>query len=410
MNAKSHATRVVWTLSICTALALLGDTTTYAVLPSHYPMLGLLSLQVGWLLSINRLVRLPLNMASGWLSDHCGAKKPYLAGLALGTFSTVGYGLFTDFWPLLIFRALWGVAWALLAVAAYKMILDVTVERTRGQLMGLYALASLLGSLGSVFGAFLVDALSFSPAMLILGLITSLGFLGALTLPATHSAAPQPEKAKSRTLFGLGATPQAPWKTLPRFDRRTLTISALNLSHRFFFSGVFYATLGLYLRSLLGDQIHLGPSAIGVASLTALLLFTLSILSVVTGAGAGYLSDRLGDRSPVLLLGEVSGVTGLILLALSRSSLPIGAGILFGATAYGIVPPMVMSWMGDLSETERHGRTVGIYQTMGDLGSGIGPLVAYALVQAVGIQWVYAASAGLLCFTIPLILRVRRWD
>jgi hypothetical protein len=31
------------------------------------------------------------------------------------------------------------------------------------------------------------------------------------------------------------------------------------------------------------------------------------------------------------------------------------------------------------------------------------------LAGAVGIRWVYAASAGLLCLTIPLILRVRRW-
>ena len=145
MKAESQATRVVWTLTICTALALLGDTTMYAVLPSQYVLVGLVSLHVGWLLSVNRLVRLPLNMISGWLSDRLGAKGPYVVGLALGACSTVGYGLSSGFWPLLVFRALWGLAWALLVVAAYRMILDVTTERTRGRLMGFYTSGSFLG-------------------------------------------------------------------------------------------------------------------------------------------------------------------------------------------------------------------------------------------------------------------------
>lgn len=409
MNAEIQATRVVWTLSICTALALLGDGTMYAVLPSQYALMGLASLHVGWLLSINRLVRLPLNMVSGWLSDRLGAKGPYALGLALGACSTVGYGLSNGFWPLLIFRTLWGVAWALLAVAAYKMILEVTTERNRGRFLGIYTLGSFFGGLGTVLGSFLVDQLGFSTAMLILGVLTSAGSVGALTLPPTRSVMQYSQKAGMGAVYGLGMHLQPLWEVLRQFDARVLAISALNFAHRFFFAGVLYGTFGLYLRSLVGERVRLGPLVIGVASLTAILLFARSVLRVMTGVGAGYLSDRLGDRSPLLLLGEVLGMVGLSCFALGSSSLLLGAGVLLAATAYGLVPPLVMAWLGDLSRAERHGRTVGIYQTMGDLGSGIGPLVGYGLLEFLGIRWVYGVSAGFLALTIPLILRARRW-
>ena len=117
MDRSVKRARVVWTLTACTSLSLLGDATMYAVLPSQYAVVGLATLHVGWLLSVNRLVRLPLNTASGWLSDRFDARVPYAAGLMLGAVSTIGYGLWKGFWPLLVFRALWGVAWALLAVA-----------------------------------------------------------------------------------------------------------------------------------------------------------------------------------------------------------------------------------------------------------------------------------------------------
>jgi MFS family permease len=81
--------------------------------------------------------------------------------------------------------------------------------------------------------------------------------------------------------------------------------------------------------------------------------------------------------------------------------------VLFTAVAYGMVPPMLLSWMGDLTHTGKRGATVGGYQTMGDLGSGLGPLVAYALAAVWGLQTVYGLSALLLGLTVPLILRVR---
>jgi MFS family permease len=408
LTSNQSALRVTWVLTLCTALSLLGDSTLYAVLPSHYAVVGVSAVQVGWLLSMNRLVRPPLNMISGWLSQRLGPRTPYIIGLGVGALSTVGYGLFRGFWPLLAMRALWGVAWALLAVSAYGLVLDVSVEATRGRLTGVYASFSYFGgAVGAMLGGFLVDSLSFPRAMLILGGLSSVAWLTALALLRPHQAPARtrpPTRAEPTLRVRLRA-----WRVaLRNMDARLWLILMLSFAHRFLFAGVFYSTFGLYLHNALGDTARIGSLVIGIASLTATLLFLRNVVSVLVGPTLGILSDLLGDRTQVLIVGEVLGMVALACLAVGGSPWLIGLGVLFTAVAYGMVPPMLLSWMGDLTHTGKRGATVGGYQTMGDLGSGLGPLVAYALAAVWGLQTVYGLSALLLGLTVPLILRVRR--
>ena len=415
MSQNSHPLRVVWTATLCTALALFGDATMYAVLPSQYQAVGISTLQVGYLLSVNRLVRLPLNLPSGWLAGRLGPKWPYVLGLAIGTLSTLGYGLAKGLWWLLPLRALWGVAWALLVVAAYAMILAVSTERTRGRYTGIYASFSFFGgAIGAMLGGFLVDALGFANAMFILGGCSSLACLAALTLPRLPSAREQGTRIEDqRSAHTLSPKLQplkfrAPWTSLRELDTRLWLIVWLNFAHRFFFAGVFNSTLGLYLRSALGERASIGPWAVGIASLTGTLLFVRNVLTVLIGPGGGHLSDRLGERRRVLLMGEAAGALGLICMAMNGSLFLLGLSILMVAGAEGLVPPMLVSWMGDITRRERRALAVGGYQTMGDLGSGLGPLVAYPLAQWLGLPLVYALAAGCLLAAAPLIWRSSR--
>jgi len=409
LREEPNPLRVTWTLTIATALSLFGDATMYAVLPSHYAVLGITTIQVGWLLSVNRLVRVPLNMISGWLSDRLGPKLPYIVGLTLGVLSTVGYGLGKGFWPLLGFRAMWGVAWTLIVVAAYGMILDVSTGRTRGRLSGTYASFSFFGgSLGQLLGAMLVDSLGFSSGMVILGGCTLLGCGAALSLPRTRNRTVKAARCFETETPRPAARVRWVIRGIWQGDVRLRVIGVLNFAHRFFFAGVLYATFGHYLLRSIGQSLRLGSLSIGVASLTAILLFVRNVVTVLVGPGLGHLSDRLGDRTRVLLLGEVLGVVGLACFAVEGPGWLVAPGVLFAAMAYGVVPPLLVAWMGDLTAREGRGPIVGAYQTMGDLGSGLAPLIAYPLLAAIGLRSVYALSAGLLALTVPLILATMR--
>ena len=71
MAEKERASRQVIVISLITAACLIGDSMLYIVLPICFAQAGLSSLwEVGIILSVNRLVRLPLNPIVGWLYRH----------------------------------------------------------------------------------------------------------------------------------------------------------------------------------------------------------------------------------------------------------------------------------------------------------------------------------------------------
>jgi len=402
---RDKSLRVIWTLTACTALALLGDATLYAVLPTSYAAVGVTAMQVGWLLSINRLARIPINLLSGQLCRRWGARWPYIAGVCVGALSTLGYALAQGFWPLLALRALWGVSWALLVVAANTLVLQVSSGANRGRNNGIYTPYSFFGgSLGAILGGVLVDHLGFQSAMTILGALTGAGCLLALSLP--HIAAP----ARQEPSTAMAARPN--WSSavlsLRHADPRILLAMATTLLHRLFFAGVFYATFGYFLKWRFPQGIGLGAWLLGGATLTSVLLWLKDLVTVSVGPPLGRLSDRLNDRPLVLVLGLGAGVAGLLTLAVAHGAALLLLGVALVAIAYGILPPILISWLGDLTPPHERSGILGIFQAIGDLGSGLGPLFAYRLVQAIDIGIVYVVCAALLALLAPFILRSRR--
>lgn len=404
MEHSSSSLRIVWTTTVCTAVSLFGDATLYAVLPSRYEQVGIIALQVGWLLSINRLVRLPLNFASGWLSDRFGFKWPYVIGMSIGALSTLGFGLFKGVWPLLLLRALWGVAWALLVVASYGLIFEASTPSNRGRYMGtFFAFSRFGGAMGGMLGGFLVDVVGMALAMFILSACGAGAVLLALTLP--NPRLPQPCKLRRMERRDAFSRLRALGLNLRNLDTRLWVIASSNFIQRLVLAGVFYSTFGLYLRHVFGPVISMGTVAMGVASLTGVLLFIRNALGLALSPAFGALSDRLGNRKVMLLAGELAGAVGFAFLATGRALWGVAVSVLFISCAYSLIPGILLAWMGDLTR-QRRGATVGGFQTMGDLGAGLGPLVAYPVMILIGIRGVYAVAGGLLALTVVASLVV----
>ncbi|MCJ7659308.1 MAG: MFS transporter [Anaerolineales bacterium] len=380
--------RVLFPLGLGTALSLMGDATLYTVLPTHAAETGIALIQVGIILSANRIVRLFLNGPMGLAYDRSRRRRLFISALFVGALSTVLYAATYDFWPLLVGRLLWGLAWSGIWVGGTTIILDVTTDDDRGRWTGLYQTWFFLGAaFGAFAGGLLTDQLGYHAAMWIGAAVTAFGGLIALlALPETRGVRPEISSSS------------APNSSLDWYRNPGLwVVAVLQGINRFVFAGVLAATMAL----LVQDQMSNAELVIGVATLTGILMAGRTLLSMLSAPLSGTLSDRLGSRWGITAIGMVVGAVSMLLL--SRSSpVSILLGVALGAVAGGGIQALVTAQTGDLVEQHQRGRAIGMLHTAGDLGSAAGPLVAYGLLVWIGFSGIFVLSAGL--FAVGAIL------
>lgn len=387
---RSKFARVLIPVSLATGLSLLGDTALYTVLPTHTADAGIALASLGLLLSVNRFIRLGLNGPIGVLTDRIPRRHIFVPALYLGALTTAIYALSRGLLPLLFARLLWGVAWAGIWVCGNAIVLDVTGHGSRGRGVGIYHLSFFLGAAaGSSVGGLLTDLVGYRWAMGVASLFSAFGATVALIL--------LPETSQVRSQ----ATPYGPDKTgpLPRPIKGQLaSATALLGATRLVMAGILIATFSLFLAEKLGEKVDIGQYSVGVTSLTGFALGASTLVAMAAAPLAGAVSDRLQLRWPVVSAGLSSGVAGFGLLALG-SPLTILLGLPLTSVSSGSSQGLATAMVGDLSRRVKHGRQLGILYTVGDLGSAVGPLIAYALLPLTGlaaVYWVCAAVLGVM--------------
>lgn len=404
--------RVLIPLGSAVVLSLAGDQTLYATLATQADVVGISVASVGLMLAVNRLVRIPGNPLGGVLVDRFGRRWPFIAGMFLGTLSTVACTVVHGFWPLLATRALWGISWILINISGLSMILDITVPENRGRINGLYQFAYLLGlSVTAMGGGFLVDALGFRMAVLVCACLTSAGLLVALL------ALPETAPGRARAAYGVAgrSTYSLSWMTLAGpmrqirrswrgLDSRVYVVTTLYSIARFAGHGIIMSTMSLLLFQRFGDTIELGSRVFGVPSVAGILVGFGPLMGMLVGPVAGHLSDSPRGRWRVIGAGFACGIIGFALLFLDTSLWLIVAGRLVAAVADGILAPTMVAQAGDLSPSGKQGVVMGLYSAGGDVGGTIGPILAYAVAETIDLSWVY-----LFCGVLYIVATLLTW-
>jgi len=380
-------THLLLSLGAAVTLSLTGDSTLYTVLPNQAAVMGIGLASVGVMLGVNRLIRIPANPLAGALYDRGGRKKLFLVGLFLGILSTLSYSLAHGFWPLLAGRLLWGLAWSLINVGGYTMVLDWSIAAERGRMTGYYQISYMLGlSISPILGGTLTDIVGFREALRLCALISSAGLAVALVaLPETDPPTPQ---RRVRAAEVVRPSPGQWLRLLRGVDRRILLAAYVYLLIFFTSNGILMSTVSLYLKQRWGQEISLGGVMIGVSSLAGVMLALRALLGIVGGPLAGTVSDRLHSRLPVAGWALAVGILGFGLLALSADIWLVPVGVSLVALSAGALIAVLTALVGDLAG-EGRGLTVGGLATAGDIGSASGPLLAYALVVYLDLRWVY---------------------
>ncbi len=401
------ARQAVIPVSLGTALSLPGDASLYTVLATHVLEAGVLLASVGILLSVNRWIRLPLNGPAGWAIERAPRRLFFVPALFLGALSTGVYALTTGFWPLLLGRLLWGIAWVGIWVGGNTIVLDVCSSRDRGRWVGIYQMAFFFGVAGgAILGGLLTDLIGYHGAMGVNALIGLVGALIALLfLPETRGQNSPASQAQSQAAGHGGAAVGGPSSSdeatgkqlLPwwKAERRPELASAAGLLavNRIATAGFLTTTLGLYLLSELGDTVVFAGRTVGVTTLTGLGLGLTTLIAILAAPISGRLSDRLG-RWRAVAGGLVPGIIGFGLLSLG-SSWGILMGLLAIPMSSGSNQSLSTALVGDLSPAAGHGRWLGMLYTIGDLASAIGPPLAFAILPLAGLRGVYLLAASL---------------
>jgi MFS family permease len=378
MKANRSSRFILNLLGVGTAISLLGDATLYTVLPHPdiYTQLGITLSMVGLLLGANRAIRLVLNGPVGILYDRMPRRGLLIAALSLGAGSSIFYAVGNGFWPLLLGRVFWGLAWSLLWVGGNSVVLDVSTEGNRGRNSGIYQMWFFIGvANASFFGAILTDMFGFRNGQWIsASVIAATSLAWFFFLPETRikeATAKDTVKEADKS-----ATMKLPWTVI---SATSFTVFVA----RFLAWGVLAATAILWLSELFGDGMQIATLFVPIATLTGLYTALSNLTSIGSTPLAGSVSDRWGRRWPVIGLAMVLGGLGLWLMSGEIRSLAlIGAFLvpIAGSSAETLVPAIA----GDRVPINLRSRALGLINTAGDLGATIGP---FAALGALNSDW-----------------------
>jgi MFS family permease len=386
-GSKESQYVVIGAVIVSTFFIGFGGGVIYPILPNLGTILGISPLLVGIILSANRFSRLFANAPAGVLVDRIGTRTPFLVGMVIQGFSTLGYVLamlspLPEVW-FLIARIFWGIGSALVFATAFTIAADVSDGESRGANMGLIRGGVLFGfPTGVVIGG-IVSELSGTITAFVVATVFAFFASGVayVTVPETHIEG-EPDRSVK------------PWDINTSVP--ALTVGFVNFAVFFVYIGALFATLVVFLAH---NQLSVfGFDAQGSSGIFMGLTVVCAGLSMYTG---GYVSDRRQSRVPTLLFFLIATSLGFVLLAVADSVRMLTVACLCIGIGQGGTSGPLMALLADLVPSDEMGRAVGTNNVFGDIGGGFGPIVTLPLVDTIGFWPIYLS-----CATLPLIAAV----
>jgi MFS family permease len=172
---------------------------------------------------------------------------------------------------------------------------------------------------------------------------------------------------------------------------------------------VLAATSILWLEGLVGERLNfLNTVTLPLATMTGAFVAVQAMISILSAPAAGYISDRLGRRWPVVVLGLLLGAVGVWLMSRKVPAQAL-AGALIAAITGGSVQSLVPAIIGDRVDEWQRGRALGVIYIAGDLGSTLGPPMALGLLNSdiISLGGVYRGCAIL--FVVVVLFAGIQW-
>jgi multidrug resistance protein len=343
---------------------------------------GASPLQVGLLMSVYSLMQFLFSPFWGQLSDRIGRRPVILISLLGGGLSHLGFAFASQFWGLVLARAMAGLFGGNISTAMAYMA-DITDEKDRSKGMGMigaaFALGFILGpSLGGIF-AEVGKNLGTSPPLgqSFPAVIAALICISNCVLAWWWLPESRPAGAPQRN---LGGRFERIWRTLHAPTLSTLMIllflNTLALAH-------VEASLFLYVQSQF--QWTLTQASFGFAYIGLIMVIT-----------QGYLIRKLmpkyGERH-VLALGFALSVIGFTCSSMASQLWLLAIGVTALGFGNGLATPSLNGSISLMAAKDAQGHSLGVSQSLSSLARILGPASGGYLYQALSPRSPFAFAA-----------------
>ncbi|MEE8120069.1 MAG: MFS transporter, partial [Anaerolineales bacterium] len=179
-----------------------------------------------------------------------------------------------------------------------------------------------------------------------------------------------------------------------RFRWRVVLVSALPIfTVRFIFAGVIAATSILWLSGFAGEGLQTPGLFIPIATLTGTLVALRTTFSMLGAPAAGFLSDHIHGRR-LIIIGAALMIGSAGLWLMGSPVLPLALfGVLLSALTASGVQVLTTAYVGDRTPPSQSGRTLSVIFTFGDLGSALGPPIAFWLLVSFPLAAIFRLCA-----------------
>lgn len=359
----------------------------FSVFPLLREEMGLSNVQLGIVAGSFMWVYAAFGPIAGLIGDRLNRKTLILGGLLFWSLVTIATALSTQYWHLVLFRALEGLGEAFYFPAAMSVVADYHGPRTRSRAMSLHQSSVYAGTIaGGTFAGLMGQLYGWRSGFYLfgtLGVVLAVVLVFFLREPARGAAEEGVGEEDGGRPAGVIETVRAVYG-LPMVRILTLVFVGANFVAMIFLS---------WMPSFLFDRFGMTLAMAGFSA-TAYLQVA-SVLGVLSG---GLLADRLvrryrGGRMMTQALGLFLGVP-FIFLSGWTLSVPVLVLALVGFGYFkGMYDANIWASLYDVVVPRYRASALGMMNSIGWLGGGLAPVAIGALSERYGMGGSISATS-----------------
>lgn len=354
------------------ACASFGDSFLYIALPLNAWQMNVPVVWIGFLLSINRFVRLVANQLFAHLFNHFGFRHITIIAAMLAVASTVCYGISSGIVLWVIARVVWGFCYAALRISSISYSLENKKQGlSLGLSKGLQELGPIIALLaGPVLLRWIDPATTF--------FIFALASLSAVVIS-----------------FQLPELKHLPFEKTVSYNIIPSSFNILTFLSSFFIQGILIVAITMLLRNQ-----HLSITAL--TTLAAAYLVYRRICMVFVSPFGGMLADKFGIDK-VYLISLFFTITGMFLIATSFTKMGIFIAFTSNSITAALAPGNALSGVKD------HLKAIAANSTWSDIGAATGAFIAGSLLLSTQLTPIFFIATFVLLGACIFHIKILKW-